>query len=302
MAWTQADAKKIWPWLLPLSGPPGHITQRFKGGFSGSGENGIDIGLPPGTPVTSLTAGQVLTNGYYGGGGVVTVESTLPLGIGVASVYYQHLDLNNPAMVPGHQVKVGEVIGWSGGQLSGGHHPSSRAFSSGPHIEIGINAPFSKNGLWHPLGPNIDPMPWLETLVAHGPNTTDIISSQPVIGTPLSSATATVRGTGPVAESWTAIEQRLDELMQFAPLDTSNLGWQDYLPWNWQEAGNKVQQDVQTVIVHDIDAFILRSLFILVGIVIIIAFFVNLMMGAVEKVQPLAGGIAAGAGAAAAFA
>lgn len=286
---------------MPLTA--GHITQFFKGGFNGSGENGIDLGMPMGTPVTSLTAGQVLTSGYYGGGGVVTVESTLPLGIGVASVYYQHLDLNNPALTPGKQVKVGDVIGWSGGQLQGGHHPSSRAFSSGPHIEIGINAPFGKNGLWHPLGPCINPLPWLQYLVKNGPGTSDIVASQPTIVSAAPVAMTTmVRGTGPVADSWVSIEQRLDGLMKFAPLTVTGLGWQDYLPWNWAGAANDVQAQLKAALSQDIDAVILRSLCILLAVIIIIAFLVNLMKGAVEQAQPIVGSAAAIGGAAAAFA
>lgn len=295
MAWSSSDARKIWPYLLPLSA--GHITQFFKGGWSGSGENGIDLGMPMGTPVTSLTAGTVLTNGYYGGGGVVTVESTLPLGIGVASVYYQHLDLNNPALTPGKTVKVGDLIGWSGGQLSGGHHPSSRQFSSGPHIEIGINAPFGKNGLWHPLGPNINPLPWLQYLVANGPSATDLAGSlpAPVGGTPQALSNI-IRGTGPVGDSFVAIEQRMDSLMQFAPLTVNNLSWTDFLPWNWANASQKVGQDVQAVIGRDIEAVMLRGTVIGIGFIIVVAFIINVLLATISDV---AKPVVEGAGAAA---
>jgi hypothetical protein len=290
MAWAgEADAKKVWPWLVPLT--KGHITQFFKGGFSGSGENGIDLGMPMGTPVTSLTAGTVLTSGYYAGGGVVTVESTLPLGIGAASVYYQHLDLNNPALHPGSVVKVGDLIGWSGGQLSGGHHPSTRQFSSGPHIEIGINAPFSKNGLWHPLGPNINPLPWLQALVANGPGTTDIIASSPTpVGGTVQLLSATVKGAGPVADSFVAIEQRMDSLMTIRS-PGSALDWTDIFPWNWPQA----QAGVTNVIAQDVDAVIIRAICILLGLVIIIAFLVNLMKPAFEEGAAIGGQFVGGA-------
>lgn len=301
-AWAgESDAQKLWPWLVPLTA--GHITQFFKGGFSGSGENGIDLGMPMGRVITSLTAGTVLTNGYYGGGGVVTVQSTLPLGIGVASVYYQHLDLNNPAMTPGHIVKVGDVIGWSGGQLQGGHHPSSRQFSSGPHIEIGINAPFNKNGLWHPLGPNINPLPWLQDLVAHGPGTTDVVASapnSPVQGVP-QAITATVRGTGPVANDFMGIEQRWDSMCQFANLQVTGTSWTDWLPWNWGNINSQIQNaevTVGRVVFQDIEAFVIRATLFMFGVWIVLLFLYQLMKPAVEagvRGAEVVGGAAAGA-------
>lgn len=287
MGWTQQDAAKVWPWLLPLARP--HITQYFKGGFNGSGENGIDLGMPAGTPVTALYAGTVLTSGYYGGGGVVTTESSVP-GLGVASVYYQHLDLNAPAMVPGRKVKVGDVIGWSGGQLSGGHHPSEPRFSSGPHIEIGFNAPFGKNGLWHPLGPNVNPLPYLQKLVANGPSTTDIVTSSapPPAQTVQTSFTNFTRGTGPVGDSFVAVETRLNDDMTIAYPSIGG-DWTKIMPWNW----GQTTQDVQQVVVQDIEALLLRGICILLGISIFLAFIFALAKPVAETALPVAGAAAA---------
>lgn len=148
------SAEKVWPWLFPFQ--KGHITQFW----APPHEYGIDIGLPMGTPITSLTDGRVLGVGYPKcPGGVVSVESLVDGRM--KSVYYQHLDV--VVVRPGDQVRVGQVLAYSGGQLSGGHHPAERMCSSGPHIEIGLNAPWG--GVWHPLGPNENPLPWLQKLI-----------------------------------------------------------------------------------------------------------------------------------------
>lgn len=146
-----------------------HITKGFMGGWNGSGENGFDVGMPQGTPVYSLTSGTVVGHGYYGGGGVVSIQQQ------PGTVwYYQHLDLNEPSIESGQttQVQAGQLLGWSGGQLSGGNHPSQKAYSGGPHIEVGINAPWG--GIWGPKtgkGPNIDPVPVIRGLFAGIANT-----------------------------------------------------------------------------------------------------------------------------------
>lgn len=147
----------VWPWLFPLTptSQGGKISQYY----GPPEEYGIDLAMPMGTPITSLTDGRVLGVGYPAcPGGVVSVESVV--NGKTASVYYQHLDL--AAVSEGQSVHVGQLIGYSGGQLSGGHHPAERLCSSGPHIEVGINAPWG--GVWHGLGANVNPLPWLQGL------------------------------------------------------------------------------------------------------------------------------------------
>jgi hypothetical protein len=135
-----------------------HITQAFKGGHPGSGENGYDFGMPHGTPVYSILPGKVVGAGYYGGGGVVAVQYN-PQNI----IYYQHLDLNQVQV--GDQIAAGQQLGLSGGQLSGGNHPAT-CCSGGDHIEVGINAPFG--GMWNPnnVGPNANPIGLFNSLAA----------------------------------------------------------------------------------------------------------------------------------------
>lgn len=137
-----------------------HTSSTFKGGFSGSGENGNDFAMPVGTPVYAVQSGTVVGQGYYGGGGVVSIQSS-PSRIW----YYQHLDENTA--IAGQSVKEGQLIGYSGGQNVGGNHPSSTEFSGYPHIEVGINAPWG--GIWgNNAGlPNVDPRPTLLGLIGN---------------------------------------------------------------------------------------------------------------------------------------
>ena len=155
-----------WPWLA-------EGLQNITQAYNPPVEYGLDMGLPMGTPITSLTTGTVLGSGYYGGGGVVSVASHV--NGKTVSVYYQHLDLIASGIKPGALVTVGQLLGYSGGQLSGGNHPSTPAFSSGPHIEVGINAPYG--GMWAPLGPNEDPTGWLVNLNANGAPTTGFVGT-----------------------------------------------------------------------------------------------------------------------------
>lgn len=155
-----APWSSAFPWLTEYP-----ITQHW----AANGETGIDLGTHYHTRITSLTAGQVLGTGVYDGGCVVSVSGEI--GGRVVAVYYQHLDEIASGIAPGVAVKIGQLLGWSGGQLAGGAHPSTRRYSSGPHIEVGIDAPYG--GMWNPkgYGPNINPLPWLNSVAigANGP-------------------------------------------------------------------------------------------------------------------------------------
>lgn len=126
-----------------------NITQHY----GQNQETGIDVYLPYHTPVYALASGPVLATGYYSGGGVVSTEIAND-----KSLYYQHL--SDIAVSPSQQVQAGDLIGYSGGQIGYGDHPAT-GNSSGPHIEVGINAPYGANSLWHPLGNSMDVTPFL---------------------------------------------------------------------------------------------------------------------------------------------
>lgn len=156
-----------------------HVTQTFKGGYSGSGENGFDVGIPYHTPVYAIQSGPVLGTGYYGGGGVVSIQMNP-----TQSFYYQHL--SDITVSPGQHVNAGQLIGYSGGQIGYGDHPAT-CCSGGPHIEVGINAPFG--GFWKPLGANIDPMPYVRSLANSNAGTGPA-------GTPQNPALAAIQQAG----------------------------------------------------------------------------------------------------------
>jgi hypothetical protein len=106
------------------------VTKQFNGGS----EKGVDLGVPYHTPVTPLFPGVVsaVDTGPYGQ--EVDVRGLLNGQPVTAS--YVHLD---QALVGvGQPVTQGSELGVSGGQLSGGAHPASPAYSSGPHIEFSL--------------------------------------------------------------------------------------------------------------------------------------------------------------------
>lgn len=115
--------------------------ETFGQSFNGNVERGNDLGMLFHTSITDLLPGTVTDVSYHGWGGQVGILSSLP-GYGSFITYYQHLDTIDPSIQVGTNVFSGEQLGLSGGQLSGGLHPNSPQYSSGPHVEFGINAPW----------------------------------------------------------------------------------------------------------------------------------------------------------------
>lgn len=99
-----------------------------------NGETGIDIGTPFHTPLSALAPGQVVGASYgpWGGSVMVAVRN------GASTLYYNYLHLDQIMVQLGQQISSGQLLGLSGGQLSGGSHPASSAYSSGPHTEFGV--------------------------------------------------------------------------------------------------------------------------------------------------------------------
>ncbi len=85
--------------------------------------NGLDIAVPSGTPVKSMTSGTiVLTGHYYYNGKFVLIDH----GLGLSSIYI-HLD--SIAVEIGQIVEAGEMIGKVG----------STGRSTGPHLHWGVS-------------------------------------------------------------------------------------------------------------------------------------------------------------------
>ncbi|MEN4010652.1 MAG: M23 family metallopeptidase [Bellilinea sp.] len=114
---TPPGAPSPTPWGLPVSG---RLTQKFH-----ASHNGLDFGIPVGTPVRTTMDGQVVYAGWnhQGYGNLVIVEN------GAYRTYYAHLS-SIPVSV-GQQVTAGTVIGLSG----------NTGNSTGPHLhyEIRVN-------------------------------------------------------------------------------------------------------------------------------------------------------------------
>lgn len=115
--------------------------ETFGQSFNGNVERGNDVGMPFHTAITDILGGTVTDASYHPWGGQVGVLTSLP-GYGSFIEYFQHLDTIDPAVQTGASLSPGQLIGLSGGQLSGGLHPNDPQFSSGPHVEFGINAPW----------------------------------------------------------------------------------------------------------------------------------------------------------------
>jgi len=105
------------PWGRPVGG---RLTQAYH-----AHHNGLDFGVPVGTPVRSTMDGRVVYAGWndQGYGNLVIVEN------GAYRTYYAHL--SSIPVVVGQQVSAGTVIGLSG----------NTGNSTGPHLhyEIRIN-------------------------------------------------------------------------------------------------------------------------------------------------------------------
>jgi hypothetical protein len=120
----------------------------------------VDLGMPMGTPITAIYAGVVKIADYamWGGqpgGGEVFVQ---PDG-GGPQYYFYHLDEIAQGIQPGAKVAAGQLIGWSGGQNSGGNHPVSPMWSNGPHLHTGFFFKYVSTPIGsRPYGPDITPV------------------------------------------------------------------------------------------------------------------------------------------------
>lgn len=113
-----------------------------------------DIGTPFHTPIGSLVSGTVTQADYavwsgLPGGGEVFIQPDA----GGNKWYVYHLDLIQVRV--GQHVNIGDIIGLSGGQNSGGLHNVSPVYSSGAHTHTGwFDGTFIMN---KPHGPDITP-------------------------------------------------------------------------------------------------------------------------------------------------
>jgi len=132
---------------LPVNGP---ITQLFgenpqiykKWGFPG--HNGIDYGIPNGTPITAAVGGSVALVGFENGGYGNFVKLSHVDGSKTYFTYYAHLA--SASVIAGQKVKAGTVIGNS----------NNTGASTGPHLHFGLKI----DGENPPYKGYVDPMPY----------------------------------------------------------------------------------------------------------------------------------------------
>jgi Peptidase family M23 len=103
--------------------------------FNPPTEYGTDFGVPFHTPIPDVLAGVVeRINCAVGYRCEVDIASSWQ-GQPVTESY---LHIDQPAVRVGQQLGPGDLIGLSGGQLSGGSNPDDPRFSTGPHVEFDI--------------------------------------------------------------------------------------------------------------------------------------------------------------------
>lgn len=132
---------------VPVNGP---ITQLFgenpdiykKWGFPG--HNGVDYGIPNGTPITAAAAGTVAQVSFENGGYGNYVKLSHKDGSKVFYTYYAHLA--SAAVAAGQTVKTGTVIGYS----------NNTGASTGPHLHFGLKID-GENPAYKGY---VDPMPY----------------------------------------------------------------------------------------------------------------------------------------------
>jgi murein DD-endopeptidase MepM/ murein hydrolase activator NlpD len=124
--WQVHTRPSLWPVLGALTSPFGGRPDPFSGEDTGPGEfhTGVDIAAPEGTPVR-VTADGVVTKASWesGYGKLVIVDH----GHGIET-YYAHL--SQFLVIPGEEVRAGEVIALSGG--------TGRATAPHLHYEVRI--------------------------------------------------------------------------------------------------------------------------------------------------------------------
>jgi len=136
--------------IVPVSGP---ITQLFgenpeiykKWGYAG--HNGIDYGIPNGTPVGAAVAGTVAAVSFENGGYGNYVKLSHTDGGKPYFTYYAHLA--SATVSPGQKVKAGTIVGLS----------NNTGASTGPHLHFGVKI----DGQNPAYKGYVDPLPFFNT-------------------------------------------------------------------------------------------------------------------------------------------
>lgn len=131
----------------------------------------VDLGTPFHTPLTAFKAGKIVQEDYAPWGGEVYVKPD----DGSTEYYMVHLD--DISVKTGQHVQIGDILGLSGGQTSGGDHPSSPQWSTGLNTHVGYIEGYENTPVGsRPYGPDISAT--IQSLKAGGPSPIPLTYSQ----------------------------------------------------------------------------------------------------------------------------
>ena len=144
--------------IVPVNGP---ITQLFgenpdfykKWGYAG--HNGIDYGIPNGTPVNAAAAGTVAMVSFENGGYGNFVKLSHTDGSKPYFTYYAHLA--STTVSAGQKVKAGSMVG----------HSNNTGASTGPHLHFGLKI----DGQNPAFKGYVDPLPYFTSAGGESPGT-----------------------------------------------------------------------------------------------------------------------------------
>lgn len=126
----------------------GYITT-YQGVGTDTPHYAEDLGAPFHTPFFFLEPGTIQKADYQSWGGEVFLKPDS----GGPQEYVYHLDEIDVSQ--GQHVNAGQLVGLSGGQTSGGSHPTSSQWSTGPHIHFGEFTEYTNSPEGEiPYGPN----------------------------------------------------------------------------------------------------------------------------------------------------
>ena len=234
-------------------------------------EGGVDITLPPGTPLYALGSGPIVGAGNFThsdgspGYGVVAIRVNVP-GIGNEDLYYQHINIAS-GIKKGGSVSKGDIIGYQ---------------RSDTNIELGFNAGWCC--VWgdpkqHPGPWPDDPRPWLYALLgSSGSNQATgftNISSRPTAF--FESVSTSVHDTLNNVPGFKGIVDALDQAETFQPFTLpDNSGIIGHIPVIGEIVKTATlpadaMQALLTFITANAMAAFIRLLLVFIGLIIIVS-------------------------------
>lgn len=284
-------------WLQKLLNLPPHqpcsvIWRRSCPGAKNALEGGMDLVSPAGTNVYSLGDGQVIGAGYFWhpngnpGYGVVTVRTKMPDG-SLNDIYYQHIQIN-PNIV---------LCGQTGGQLYGGvKGPVStyQTIKAGQligqnkigEVEVGVNADWG--GVWgtnHPGPWADDPEDIIRSLMQNGggSNQQQLITGTDPLSTAIQESLYTAHTGVQIITQVPGLGGPIEifnQVQQFKPFTIPQAAGSNIPIIGGIDSGltypTRLTIGVISFVLNNAAAFLIRSFFVIMALVLIFALIINL--------------------------